>query len=63
MLAVMDRLFYAGGDAFAHKPAAAVVPARRAGTTASLDAVSYTHLDVYKRQRQDSALEMVTQRA
>ena len=36
MLAVMDRLFYAGGDAFAHKPAAAVVTARRAGTTASL---------------------------
>ena len=35
MLAVMDRLFYAGGDAFAHKPAAAVVTARRAGTTAS----------------------------
>lgn len=40
MLAVMDRLFYAGGDAFAHKPAAAVVTARRAGTTASLDVLT-----------------------
>lgn len=29
----------AGRDAFAHKPAAAVVTARRAGTTASLDAI------------------------
>ena len=40
MLAVMDRLFYARGDAFAHKPAAAVVAARRAGTTASLDVLT-----------------------
>ena len=39
LLAVMDRMFYAGGDAFFHKPAAAVVTARRAGTTASLDAI------------------------
>lgn len=39
LLAVMDRLFYAGGSTFAHKPAAAVVTARRAGTTASLDAI------------------------
>lgn len=37
VLALMDRLFYAGADAFAHKPAAAVVTARRAGTTAALD--------------------------
>ena len=35
----MDRLFYAGGKAFTFKPAAAVVSARRAGTTASLDAI------------------------
>ena len=39
LLSVMDRLFYAGGSTFAHKPAAAVVTARRAGTTASLDAI------------------------
>lgn len=40
ILSVMDRLFYAGGSAFKHKPAAAIASARRAGTTASLDAVS-----------------------
>ena len=39
-LSVLDRLFYAGGDAFAHKPGAAVVSARRAGTTASLDVLN-----------------------
>lgn len=39
LLSVMDRMFYAGGEVFAHKPAAAVVTARRAGTTASLDAI------------------------
>lgn len=39
LLSVMDRMFFAGGDVFAHKPAAAVVTARRAGTTASLDAI------------------------
>ena len=39
LLSAMDRMFYAGGDAFRHKPAAAVVTARRAGTTASLDAI------------------------
>ena len=38
-MSVMDRLFYAGGSAFAFKPAAAVVSARRAGTTASLDVI------------------------
>lgn len=42
LLGFMDRLFYANGRAgapslFAHKPAAAVASARRAGTTASLD--------------------------
>ena len=35
-----DRLFYAGGSAFSHKPGAAVVTARRAGTTASLDVLN-----------------------
>jgi multimeric flavodoxin WrbA len=33
----MDRAFYAGSDAFYLKPAAAVVSARRAGTTAAFD--------------------------
>lgn len=37
ILSVLDRAFYAGKDAFAHKPAAAVAVARRAGTTATLD--------------------------
>lgn len=36
LLSLLDRLFYAG-NCFAHKPAAAVVSARRAGTTVSLD--------------------------
>ena len=36
----MDRIFYSGSSAFAHKPAAAVVSARRAGTSASLDAIT-----------------------
>ncbi len=40
LLSVMDRMFYAGGKYFAHKPAAVVASARRAGTTASLDAVA-----------------------
>ncbi len=39
-LSVMDRLFYAGGKNFAHKPAAVIASARRAGTTASLDAMA-----------------------
>ena len=51
----MDRVFYAdlngGGDRFRLKPAAAVISARRAGTTTTWDQVnkyfgpvSYTHL-------------------
>ena len=40
LLSVMDRVFYAGGKHFAYKPAAAIVSARRAGTTASLDAIT-----------------------
>ena len=39
LLTFMDRLFYAGSYAFAYKPAAAIVSARRAGTTAALDAI------------------------
>ncbi len=40
LLSAMDRLFYAGSSAFRYKPAAAVVSARRAGTTASLEAIT-----------------------
>lgn len=37
ILSILDRVFYAGKNAFVHKPAAAIASARRAGTTASLD--------------------------
>ena len=40
LLSFMDRAFYSGKDAFAHKPAAAVLSARRAGTTASFDVIN-----------------------
>ncbi len=40
LLSAMDRAFYAGGKYFVFKPAAAIVSARRAGTTASLDAIT-----------------------
>ena len=40
MLSFMDRLFYSGAKALAHKPGACVCSARRAGTTASLDVLS-----------------------
>ena len=40
ILSVLDRLFYAGGHEFAHKPGAAVVSARRGGTTASVDVLN-----------------------
>lgn len=40
LLAFLDRMFYAGGSKFAHKPAAAFASARRAGTTASLDVIN-----------------------
>ncbi len=36
LCALLDRVFYAGGD-FSFKPAAAVVSARRSGTTAAFD--------------------------
>ncbi len=45
ILSLLDRLFYAGGSAFAHKPGAAIVTARRAGTTASLDVLNKYLLD------------------
>ncbi len=40
ILSLLDRLFYAGGSAFAYKPGAAVASARRSGTTASLDVLN-----------------------
>ena len=40
VIALLDRLFYAYGKYFKFKPAAAVVAARRAGTTASFDVLN-----------------------
>ena len=40
ILSLLDRVFYAGVEGFLHKPAAVMVTARRAGTTASLDALN-----------------------
>lgn len=40
LLSVLDRVFYAGRKVFAFKPGAAVVSARRAGTTASVDVIN-----------------------
>mgnify|MGYP000856636307 CR=1 FL=1 len=37
LISFLDRMFYAGGKAFAGKPAACVAAARRAGTTAALE--------------------------
>lgn len=35
--ALLDRVFYAAGSTFAHKPAAAIASARRAGTSTTID--------------------------
>lgn len=40
ILSALDRMFYAGGSVFAHKPGAAVAVARRGGTTASFDVLN-----------------------
>jgi multimeric flavodoxin WrbA len=40
ILSLLDRLFYAGGSAFAYKPGAAVAVARRAGTVSSVDVLN-----------------------
>lgn len=40
ILSALDRLFFAGGSAFAHKPGAAIASARRAGTTATIDVLN-----------------------
>ncbi len=40
ILSFLDRAFYAGGAAFAHKPGASVTVARRGGLTASYDVLN-----------------------
>ncbi len=40
VLSVLDRVFFAGGRNFAHKPGAAVCSARRGGTTATFDVMN-----------------------
>lgn len=40
LLTVLDRAFYSAGKNFAFKPAASVVSARRAGTTAAVDVIN-----------------------
>jgi len=40
ILSILDRVFKAGSNVFAHKPGAAVASARRAGTTAALDVLN-----------------------
>nr|WP_288451826.1 flavodoxin family protein [uncultured Anaerostipes sp.] len=40
LLTALDRAFYSGSRYFAHKPGAAVLSARRAGTTASMDVIN-----------------------
>ena len=40
LLSFVDRAFFAGKKNFAYKPAAAVVSARRAGTTGSVDVIT-----------------------
>ncbi len=40
ILSVLDRVFFAAGSVFANKPGMAIVSARRAGTTASMDVLN-----------------------
>lgn len=40
IISFMDRLFYSARDSLAHKPAACIVSARRAGTTASIEVLN-----------------------
>jgi multimeric flavodoxin WrbA len=40
VISLLDRMFYSGGALLKYKPAAAIVSARRAGTTASLDVLN-----------------------
>ena len=41
MKSFLDRLFYSGGQHLAYKPGAAIVSARRAGTTSTLDQLNH----------------------
>ncbi|MDR3049400.1 MAG: flavodoxin family protein [Elusimicrobiota bacterium] len=40
LIALLDRVFFSGRKSFIFKPAAAIVSARRAGTTAALDQIN-----------------------
>jgi multimeric flavodoxin WrbA len=40
LLALLDRVFYAGSDAFAYKPAAAIVSCRRGGAATAFDVLN-----------------------
>lgn len=40
VLSILNRVFFAGGKTLAHKPGAAVVSARRGGTTATFDVMN-----------------------
>lgn len=40
LLAVLDRMFYAGGSVMQFKPAAGIASARRAGTTPAIDQIN-----------------------
>lgn len=40
LISLLNRMFYAGSASFAHKPGAAVVSARRAGTTSALNVLN-----------------------
>jgi multimeric flavodoxin WrbA len=40
LCALLDRIFYSGGNQLAGKPAAAVVSARRSGTTAAFQRIN-----------------------
>lgn len=40
LISMLDRMFYAGSSILQYKPAAAIVSARRAGTTASFDVLN-----------------------
>ena len=40
LLALLDRAFYASGDAFAYKPAAAIVSCRRGGAATAFDVLN-----------------------
>ena len=40
ILSALDRAFYAGGDAFTHKPGAVVAVARRGGTSTTFDVLN-----------------------